>query len=88
MSSSTVKIDLLGIKPMHKDAKAVGIDIRECHALGGAFGEITVKRRREEGRIVAHEVFVDDEGLFRIFKANDDCYHTLRTSVEWLTLLV
>jgi hypothetical protein len=77
-----VEIDLLGIKPMDKEAEAVGVDIGECHALSCSLSEIAIKRRGEEGRIVANEVFVDDEGLFGIFRANNNRYYALRASIE------
>jgi hypothetical protein len=82
-----VEINLLNVKPVDQEAKTIKVDVKQSHGFGGAFGEIAVEGIEEERRVVADEVFVDDEGFIRIFRANDDCDHALRASDDLLAIL-
>jgi hypothetical protein len=63
-----------------QEAKTIKVDVKQSHGFGGAFGESAVEGIEEERRVVTDEVFVDDEGFIRTFRANDDCDHALRAS--------
>lgn len=78
-----VDIDLLGVKPVYKETEAIKVDIGEGHCFRGSFREVAVEGRGEEGRVVADEVFVDDESFLRILWANYDRHDTLRASIGY-----
>jgi hypothetical protein len=72
---------------MNEETETINVNIGESHGLGGAFGELAVEGYGEEWGVVADDLFVDDESLLRLFGANNDCHHALRTSMYLSALM-